>query len=123
MARMDAVSLAAGRFVLGLIIRTELSAAERGNTTLYKPLPDCRPLAVASLTSAALRDIIVSHRCRVEKSVGGDAAGPKCQDTVFRQGRCLRGTANKESAPRAELKALSGLSFVDTWEPVRERYP
>jgi hypothetical protein len=83
MARIYAVSWAAGRFVLELIIRTELSAAERGKTTFYKPVPDCQPLAVKSLTSAPLRDIVVSHRCRVEKRVGGDAAGTKWKDTVF----------------------------------------
>jgi hypothetical protein len=59
-ARMDAVSWPAVCFVLEIFIRTELSAAERGNATLYKPVPDCWSLAVASLTSAALRDIIVS---------------------------------------------------------------
>jgi hypothetical protein len=31
--------------------------------------------------------------------------------------------ANKEPALRAELEALSGMSFIDLWEPVRERYP
>jgi hypothetical protein len=93
MARMDAVSWPAVCFVLEIFIRTEFSAAERGNATLYKPVPDCWSLAVASLTSAALRDIIVSHRCRVEKSVGGDAAGMTWQDTVFRQGRCSHGAA------------------------------
>jgi hypothetical protein len=113
-ARMNAVSWAAGRFVLELIIRTELSAAERGNATLCKAVPDCRPLAVASLTSASLRDIIVSHRSRVEKGVGGEPAGTKWQDTVSRQGRCLHGAANKEPALRAELEALSGLSFIDS---------
>jgi hypothetical protein len=31
--------------------------------------------------------------------------------------------ANKEPARQAELEALSGLPFIDLWEPVIERYP
>jgi hypothetical protein len=33
------------------------------------------------------------------------------------------GAANKEPDLRAELDTLSGLSFIDSWERVRERYP
>jgi hypothetical protein len=46
---MDAVIWATGRFFLRPIVKAEASAAERGNTRMYKNLPDSRLLAVASM--------------------------------------------------------------------------
>jgi hypothetical protein len=121
-ARMDAASWAPGRLFLELIIRTSFLQATAGTR---RCICGARQPA-AGRCELDLGGPVQHHRLprgRVEKSGEGDATWRTWQDAVFQQSPCLHGAAQKEPALLEELEAFSGLSFLDSWEPVRDRNP
>jgi hypothetical protein len=119
---MDAVIWAAGRFVLRPIVKAEASAAERGNTRIYKPLPDSRPLAVASMESRAVLDLVNEKRSRLKCKTGGEEAAINWGYDVLKQFRQLRSSTGEGSELRASLGTRSFSPFFESWEPVSDRY-
>jgi hypothetical protein len=86
---VDAVFWAAGPFAPLLIVKAEASPAERGNTRVYKPVPDTRPLAVASMDSGDLLNLMNENRSRSKCKAGGEEAAINWGDNIFRQFRQL----------------------------------
>jgi hypothetical protein len=57
---------------------------------MYKPVPDARPLSVASMDSRDVLDLVNENRSRLKCKVGDEEAAINWEDDVFRQLRQLR---------------------------------
>jgi hypothetical protein len=87
---------------------------------VHNPAPDTHPLAVARLRAGELRDLVNSHRARVELKNGAEAS-QKWVDAVFSQGRQLAGAAPPGWHLAVQLEG-SAAHVGEFWLLVRDSY-